>query len=114
MRLIEIMGGHVWRVKWFKDFYTGFPFAVVVSRGKLFRKEHVRREVRIGRYYADFSNDIKRSIEVDGAAYHDVIKDQERNEYIKSAGYKTLHIPAKDIYNRPLLVRSKVREFLVH
>jgi hypothetical protein len=115
MRLLEIMGGRVWRINAIKDFHTGFPLTVVLSRGKLFRKEHVRREVRIGKYYADFANDVGRVIEVDGHAFHqNEIKEGERNDYLRDRGYRVKHIKAADIYRNPVTVREIVTEFLTH
>lgn len=92
---------------------TGFPLRVVLSMGRLFKNEQVEREVRVGKYWVDFGNDIQRGIEVDGAAYHrDVIAEAERAKYFAARGWIVLRITARQIVENPAGVRRAVQEFL--
>lgn len=120
MRLIELMGGRVVHVKFLHDPRTGFPLAIVLNRGHLFRREKIRREVGYGRYWVDFANDINRIIEVDGDAYHmDVVADMDREIAIKELcrtrkmDARFLRIKPADMYRDPNLVQQKVLAFLI-
>lgn len=111
--LIRLMGGTVFTLPALKSTKTGFPLALVLSMGVDFRIENVRREVRVGKYWVDFGNDLNRGIEVDGKAYHhDIVMQQQRDEYFQNAGWGVLHIKPTDIYNQPKKTREKVLNFL--
>lgn len=110
LRLIELMGGKIWRVGWPRR--NGFGLAFVVNRGKLFRQEKVRREVFVGgRYFVDFCNDVGRVIEVDGKQ-HDIVSDFDRDAYLYSRGFQVLRIPAIDLYNNSAKTQRRVIAFL--
>lgn len=124
LRLIELMGGRVFKVKWLRQPRTGFCLAIVLNMGKLFNKERVRREVGYGRYWVDFANDLNRIIEVDGNAYHmDVVADFDREIAIKEMCRKLpnpaareariLRIKADELWRNPNKVQQKVLGFLV-
>lgn len=120
MRLIQLMGGKVLTVKFLKDPRTHFPLAIVINRGKLFRREKVRREVGFGPYWVDFANDLNRIIEVDGSPYHmDVVADFDREVYIKDVCWKRkmearfLRIRADELYRNPDRVQQNVVGFLI-
>lgn len=118
MRLVELCGGKVLTIASVRGNRTkknpaGFPLAFVISMGALLRAEGVRREVRCGKYWIDFANDISRAIEVDGADYHtDIVYEQERDDYLVSKGYFVMHLPAIEMTRRPETVYKKVSEFL--
>lgn len=123
LRLIELMGGKVFRVRWLRQQRTGFCFAIVLNMGRIFNKEKVRREVGYGRYWVDFANDLNRIIEVDGDAYHmDVVADFDRELFIKEYCKRTpnpaareariLRIKASELYRNPNNVQQKVLGFL--
>lgn len=113
VELIRVMGGKVITIDLFKDIMTGFPLTIVVSLGSVFKAEHIEREVRVGRMYVDFGNDIRRGVEVDGKRWHqDVTKELERDEYCAAYGWSLLHIQAIDVYKNPDFVREKVTRFL--
>ena len=113
-RFIEMMGGRVLVVEWFvSPLNNNYPLTIVLSMGKLLRREKVRREVRVGKCFIDFGNDIRRGIEIDGRDYHqDVLKEQARNEYVAEYGWRLLHIQAGDMYRSPDYVKRKVIAFL--
>lgn len=108
------MKGSAIQIDLIKDRRTGFPLTFVTDMG-WFKKHHMKREVRVGRYWTDFANDIGRCIEVDGRQWHmDVVKEQQRDDYIKGFGYLLLHLKAGDIYDNPDVVRRRVITFLLH
>ena len=112
VEFVRIMGGWAITIDLFKDIHTGFPLTIM-GLGKFLNGEGMRREVRVGRYYADFGNDIMRAIEVDGRQWHtDVVKDMERDEYFHQYGWLIIHIRAIDIYRNPDVVREAVTRFL--
>lgn len=119
MKLIELMGGKVLRIKFLKDINTGFPMAFVIRNSKLFRLEKIKREVGYGPYWVDFANDINRIIEVDGSHWHmDVVSDMEREIYIKGLCERSkfdariLRIRADELWRDPNRVQMKVLQFL--
>jgi very-short-patch-repair endonuclease len=108
------MGGKVWQSKFIK-WPGGFPLAIVLSKGKFLREEKVRREVRVGKYFLDFGNDLYYGLEVDGAAYHqDVVAAFDRDSYLYMRGWKVLHIPAIWLWNNPNKVQQQVLGFLLY
>jgi very-short-patch-repair endonuclease len=119
MRLVELMGGRVLRLKFLRDRRTHFPLALVIRQPKLFKRERVRREVGYGSYWVDFANDLNRIIEVDGSAYHmDVVADFDREVAIKEIcrrhkyDARFLRIRGDELYRDPNVVQRKVLEFL--
>lgn len=115
---MRLMGARVLTLELIK-FNSNFPASIVISRGKILRKANMRRDVRYGRYYVDFANDLNWVIEVDGAAYHvDVVADFDREVYIKNFlsrspfGMRLLRVPAYRIINNPAQVRADVLKFL--
>ncbi len=114
VRFVEIMGGRVWRWR---------RLALVVSLGRHLRGGNFRREVRYGRYYVDFANDLNYIIEIDGAKYHqDVVADMEREIYITDHCWKyapahgrqarILRVKAYHVYNNSRKVQDDVLNFM--
>lgn len=94
---------------------NGMPFAVVLSKGKFLRNEKIKREVRVGRYYLDFGNDLYYGLEIDGAAYHtDVVAAFERDSYIYQRGWRVMHIPALWVWTNPNKVQRMTMGFLLY
>ena len=113
MKLITLMGGKVLKINGFK--VDGFPFTIVYKRPPLFKREHIKREVRCGKYYADFANDVGWAIEVDGQDYHmDVLADLEREGYFIERGWRQpLRIQAFRLYNDKQNVQKEVLSYLI-
>lgn len=112
-RLIQLMGGRCLKFVWVKSRRTDFPLGLVIKRPKLFKNEHVKREVRVGRYYLDFGNDIGRAIEVDGNDWHrDILADMERDSYLIERGWRIKRIPAHRLWREPDIVQRDVLNFL--
>lgn len=128
LRFMEIMGAKMLQIKWIKHPETKRHFVLVRSLGKALSAENFEREVRAGRYWLDFGNDILWCIEVDGKAYHrDIVKEQVREEYLtgfcdkkcsyycikhSNKGYRVKHIPALRLWLEPAVVQSEVLRFL--
>lgn len=111
LKLITIMGGRVLKFKRFQ--MHGFPLAIVYRQPTLFRAEHVKREVRCGRYYTDFANDVGWAIEVDGSVYHmDEVAEYEREIYMYGRGWRLLRIRAPRLWNDKAGVQRDVISFL--
>lgn len=107
------MGGRVIRFEFIKHRKTHFPLAFVISMGKVFKAEQFKREVRVGKYYIDFGNDICWGIEVDGKQWHrDVVKEFDRDSFFYTRGWRIKHIPAVQLWNQPDLVQREVLQFL--
>lgn len=113
LRLIEIMGGRYFRIKWLRLYKTGFSFAIVYSLGKYLGDEKFMREVRCGRYFIDFGNDIRMGIEVDGKKWHrDVVAEFERDSYFYQNGWRVKRIQAVRLWNEPSRVQAELLNFL--
>jgi very-short-patch-repair endonuclease len=77
-------------------------------------KLHIRRQVPVGPYVADFAH--HRSgliIEIDGSR-HDLpeeqLHDAERDAWFESQGYRTLRVSDRDAYGNPFVVAERVRQ----
>lgn len=113
VRFVEIMGGRFYQLSWLKHYQTKRPLTIIVSLGKALEQEKFGREVRAGRYYIDFANDINMAVEVDGHAYHrDVVREFDRESYLYQRGWRIIHIPAIKLWNDPSSVQQKVLAFL--
>jgi len=59
---------------------------------------HFRRQVPLGRYYADFaSHHPKLVIEVDGWTHNDPDHDAERDRFMQGEGYGVLRVSSVDV-----------------
>lgn len=89
--------------------------AIVLSMGYL-KRELLHREVREGRFYLDFATRdaaYRKAIEIDGSQWHmDVLKDQERDEYLRARGWEIKRIPARRVFREPRVVYVEVCRFL--
>lgn len=113
VRLIEIMGGKYFTIKALRHRKTKFPLTIVVSLGKILESERFAREVRVGRYFVDFGNDLAMALEVDGKAYHrDIVREFERDSYLYQRGWRVVHIPAIKLWNDPLAVQHEILRFV--
>ena len=114
-RFVAVMGGAVYTLPFLKSKRTGFPFSIVLTLGRTLRTEKFKREVRFGKYFVDFANDVDRIIEIDGATYHmDVVADFERDQYIRGwhDDVMILRIKAAQLYREPNLVQADVIKFI--
>jgi hypothetical protein len=113
MRFIEIMNGRYTSLQFIKHPRTHFPLTIVWTLGPLLHGEHVRREVRVGKYFIDFGNDIKRGIEIDGMKFHqDILKEQSRDQYLFDMDWLILHIRAHRLWSEPDVAKRETRLFL--
>lgn len=116
VELIRIMGGRYITFSWIKDPQTSFPMTLVLDLGTALKRESIRREVRAGAMFIDFATvglTYKKGIEVDGRAFHmDIVKEQERDEYVGQFGWHLLHINAGEIYREPNRVQRRILNFL--
>lgn len=59
---------------------------------------HFRRQVPLGRYYADFAcHHPKLVIEVDGATHADADYDATRDAFLRGEGYRVLRVTNEDV-----------------
>lgn len=116
MQLLRIMGGKTIVIDLFRRPRTGFPLTIVLSMGKVFKDEMVQREVRVGAYYADYAVSTpyyRKAIECDGERWHsDVVKEQQRDEYLARYGFSVLHLTADDLFHHPNEVHKRVLKYL--
>lgn len=128
VQFIRIMGGKVLTFNFIKHPETRQPFRLVFSLGKALRVEKFGREVRAGKYWLDFGNDIFWAIEIDGAKYHrDIVREQDKLDYLtefchkrckdpcykhSNIGWRVKHIPALRLWLEPAVVQSEVLRFL--
>lgn len=128
LKLIEIMGGKIVTINWLRHPNTDFPLAFVWSLGRALSSQHFNREVRSGKYYIDFGNDILWGIEVDGKNWHrDIVREYDRGEYLTgfcnkqcprhcnkhgNLGWRIKHIPAVRLWAEPAVVQVDLLRFL--
>lgn len=108
------MGGHVLRLNKIKHWRSGFPLTIYWRMGKVLRREKFKREVRIGKYFVDFCNDLGWIIEIDGHDYHmDILADLTREGYIRERGFEHwMRIPAHRLWRDPSRVQQDLLKFL--
>lgn len=118
VRFIELMGGKVLKFTRLKS-SNGFSMVVVFRRSKILKQAKIKREVRYGKYYVDFANDLNWIIEVDGSPYHmDVVADMDREIYINELlhrnpfGMRLLRIKAPRLWNDKDRLQRDVLKFL--
>lgn len=115
-QLVRIVGGKVITIDLLREPRNGFPLTFVWTMGELFKRERMRREVRVGGLYADFANDIGRVIECDSIRWHsDVLTEQRRDDYFWEHGqHIVLHLSGYELFNPKMHVHTavKVKRFL--
>ena len=115
LKFIEIMGGRVYTIGFLKHPKTKFPRAIIFM-GSYLNSEFIEREFRVGAMYIDFAFVTpwyKKGIEIDGKNFHrDIVREQNRDDYLASYGWSIMHIVAEDLYRQPAKVRARVEKFL--
>lgn len=112
-RFVRLMGGRVLTFRHIRSTKTGFPLTFVLGLGRSLRAQQFRREVRVGKYYVDFANDIGWCIEIDGSEWHrDVVAEFERESYLYQRGCRILRIKAPRLWNDSAGVQRDVLKFL--
>jgi len=118
VELIRIMGGKYVTFSGIKDPKTGFPFTLILDLGTILKRESIAREVRAGAMYIDFATiglSYQKGIEVDGTLWHmDIVKEQNRDDYLRQFGWSVIHINAAEIYREPLRVQQRIINFLAN
>jgi very-short-patch-repair endonuclease len=116
---MKLMGARLLTLGWLKSTATGFPFTFMWRRGKILRHAKLKREVRIGKCYVDFANDINWIIEIDGSPWHqDVVADFDREVYLREflrrqkQDLRILRIPAPRLWHDSARVQRDVLKFL--
>lgn len=116
---MRLMGAKLFTLGWLKSTPQGFPLTLVLSRGKILRRAKIKREVRIGRCWTDFANDLYWCIEIDGSPWHqDVVADFDREVYMKEyllrqhKDMRILRIPAPRLWHDSAGVQRDVLKFL--
>lgn len=116
VQFIRMMGGKAIVIDHLKHPKTKFPLTVITTMGRTLKREFVQREVRVGAMYVDFAfvtQYDKKAIEIDGRDFHDdIIKEQNRDDYLRARGWRVYHIRADSLYRDPSLVQRKVIDFL--
>ena len=114
-QFVRIMRGQALTIPLIKSRRTGFPLTIL-WRGWILKGELIEREVRVGKYYLDFATPGSRflkAIEIDGSQWHmDVLKDQERDAYLRARGWDVKRIPARRVFREPRMVYLEVCKFL--
>jgi very-short-patch-repair endonuclease len=116
---MRLMGARLFTLNLHRD---RNDLTLILSLGRILRRAKMKREVRYGKYYVDFANDLNWIIEVDGTYYHqDVVADQEREIRIREMvrvrsrnrlDTRILRIPAYRLRNAPAAVHADVMKFL--
>lgn len=118
VRFVQVMGGRVLVFNYVRSTSTHYPLAIFISMGKILRREFVQREVRVGAMHVDFAfitSYGRQAIEIDGRNFHmDVVREQERDEYLNGRGWRVLHIQAVDLWRNPDAVQRRVIRFLAN
>jgi very-short-patch-repair endonuclease len=108
------MRGHVLTTPFVKSRRTGFPLAII-WRGKILKRELVYREVPAGPFFIDYAvvtPFYKRGIELHSKEWHrDIVRDQEREEYLKARGWEIRYITSKHLAE-PKRLFAEVLRFL--
>lgn len=73
---------------------------------------HLRRQVHLGKYYADFAcHHPKVVVEVDGWTHNDLEYDSERDRLMTAEGYRVLRVPSADVLHNLDAVVEEVLRF---
>lgn len=92
------MGCKTLTVPYLRSLRTGYPLAFIVPAG-WYKASYIEREVRVGRgkqqASIDFANRRTRlGLEIDGRDYHDIVADQQRDEWLLKYGWRIKRVPA--------------------
>lgn len=115
VRFVQLMRGHALTIGFMKDKRTGFPLTLL-WRGRLLKNELIEREVWAGKYCLDFATPHAaycKAIEIDGADFHrDIVREQQRDDYLRAQGWQVMHVEARKIYREPRVVYIETLKFL--
>lgn len=111
IRFAQIMHGKTLTLPFIRSIKTGFPLTFI-WRGRLLKSELVYREVRAGSKFIDYAvmtPFYKRGIELKGARWHDIVKDQQREDYLREHGWELLCFTSKDLKDSRLVFVETLR-----
>jgi hypothetical protein len=109
VRLVEILGGTTFTIGRFRR--NGRAMTVMLSRGRLLRSRRFRRGVLDG--MGVLANDIQWAITIRGADYErNVVAAYERDEKLRTAGWRLAYVSVRDIWHNPDNVRANLLPFL--
>lgn len=109
VRLLEILGGTTFTIGGIRRYNR--PLTIVLSRGKLLRSRRFRRMVLDGQ--GVLASDIKWAIKIQGEEYErDVVLAFDRDERLRSTGWRVAYVSIKDLWQNPELVRRKLMPIL--
>lgn len=94
VRLLHALGGTTVTVGWLRDTETRVPVTLVVSRGRLLRREGFKRHVPVGSAVLTFANKHGLAIALRGTTYeHDILTFMEQDEHLQSLGWRVCYVP---------------------
>ena len=106
VRLVEILGGTTITIGNVR--HNNRPMTLVLSQGKLLRSRRFRHMVIDGR--GVLASDIRWAIMIQGPEYeNDVVMAYERDERLKSQGWRLAYVTVKDLWQNPEAVRRKLQ-----
>lgn len=112
VKLIQVLGGKTLTIPTIRSQQTGLPMTIVLSRGKILRREHFKRT---GDTLILFSNDLKWALALQGREYErDVVAAYERDEELINSGWRIKYIRAYDLWHNPVELRKNLLQFLTY
>jgi very-short-patch-repair endonuclease len=86
----------------------------VMLKSKKLERRKFRRQYSIGRYIVDFCcPSEKLIIELDGnphGEYHRIQKDETRDKFLESLGFKVLRFENRFVFQEPEFVKNEIRK----
>lgn len=113
VEFIRIFGGRYITFSRVKDPDTGYPLTIVTNLGVVLKRELIRREIRVGRYFIDFGQITpwdRRGIKIEDRL--DVVKYQELDDYVRGLDWSLFHLEAAAVFREPMRVQQRVLEWL--
>lgn len=115
VQFVRLMRGRALTLPFVRSRRDDYPLTFVWL-GRLLKRELMYREVRVGKFFVDFGTPGSRflkAIEIDGREYHhDIVAEQQRDDYLKARGWSVMHISGSKLQREPRKVYVDVLRFL--
>lgn len=113
VEFIRIFGGTYITLTYIKDPDTGYPLTIVTSLGTILKRELIRREITVGRYFIDFGQITpwtRRGIKIEDQ--QDIVREQQLDDYVRGLNWQLFHLQAAAVFREPMRVQQRVLEWL--
>lgn len=111
VRLLHILGGSTVTLGFLRDRETSLPVTLIVSRGRLLRREGFKRRVMVAGQMLSFANARGLAITLLQGYENDVLAYMEQSEQLAEAGWRVCYVPTSLLRDSKAVYKQVIGAF---